>query len=205
MFEQLKIMLELQDKMNSRVTSNWVNENHEWYRAIWLECGELVDHYGYKWWKHQDSDMDQVKLEVVDIWHFGLSMQFDGRSIDQIAMDMIEEIKYQELDILSVLDATEVLAEKILITRQFKLQYFWQLMFSVDLNFDQLYQMYIGKNVLNFFRQDNGYKEGSYKKVWEGKEDNEHLIDIQSEISVEETNYSQLLYEQLQERYKQCS
>jgi hypothetical protein len=30
----------------------------------------------------------------------------------------------------------------------------------------------MGKNILNQFRQDHGYKEGIYIKVWNGEEDN---------------------------------
>ncbi|MFT7292895.1 MAG: hypothetical protein ACI87Q_000741, partial [Pseudohongiellaceae bacterium] len=30
----------------------------------------------------------------------------------------------------------------------------------------------------NFFRQDHGYKDGSYIKIWQGQEDNVHLVDI---------------------------
>ena len=36
------------------------------------------------------------------------------------------------------------------------------------------------KNVLNKFRQDNGYKEGTYRKIWNGKEDNVVLSEILS-------------------------
>jgi len=32
--------------------------------------------------------------------------------------------------------------------------------------------MVIKKVLLNKFRQDNGYKEGTYIKIWDGKEDN---------------------------------
>jgi hypothetical protein len=35
--------------------------------------------------------------------------------------------------------------------------------------------MYIGKNALNIFRQNNGYKDGTYVKIWSDKEDNEYL------------------------------
>lgn len=38
--------------------------------------------------------------------------------------------------------------------------------------------MYYGKNLLNTFRKDNGYQEGTYKKVWNGKEDNVVLDEI---------------------------
>lgn len=45
-------------------------------------------------------------------------------------------------------------------------------------NFDtaMLYQYYIAKIALNQFRQENGYKEGTYKKIWMEQEDNEYAI-----------------------------
>ena len=46
-------MLRLQDQMNQKVHPDWVSQNYEWYRAVWIECAELMDHVGYKWWKHQ--------------------------------------------------------------------------------------------------------------------------------------------------------
>lgn len=201
MLQQLTKMLELQNAMNTKVHDDWVAQNYEWYRAIWLECGELVEHHGYKWWKHQEPDMEQVRLEIVDIWHFGLSMLFDGRTVEQIALDMEEEIKEQELDLLSILDATETLAEKVLVTRQFKLQYFWQLLFASEMTFDELYKRYIGKNVLNFFRQDHGYKSGTYIKIWDGREDNEHLTEIQDSLDASAEDFSDQVYKALEERY----
>jgi len=66
------------------------------------------------------------------------------------------------------------------------------------LNLDSLYQLYIGKNILNKFRQDNGYKDGSYKKIWDGKEDNV----IMQEILMNDSSITpQRLYEQLSEIY----
>ncbi len=50
---------------------------------------------------------------------------------------------------------------------------------EINLDFDELYRIYSGKYTLNAFRQDNGYKDGTYQKVWnDGREDNEHLMDI---------------------------
>ena len=46
-------MLQMQHRMNSRVHEDWINQGFEWYRAAWIECGELMDHVGYKWWKKQ--------------------------------------------------------------------------------------------------------------------------------------------------------
>ena len=66
-------MLEMQDAMNARVNPEWRSAGNAWYRAIWTECAEMLDHYGWKWWKHQKPDLEQVQLELVDIMHFAMS------------------------------------------------------------------------------------------------------------------------------------
>ena len=43
------------------------------YRAIWIEAAEMMDHIHYKWWKSGEMDLEQVQLELVDIFHFALS------------------------------------------------------------------------------------------------------------------------------------
>ena len=49
---------------------------------------------------------------------------------------------------------------------------FFELAYMSKLNLQELYRLYVGKNILNQFRQDHGYKEGSYIKIWNGEEDN---------------------------------
>ena len=73
---------------------------------------------------------------------------------------------------------------------------------SVEMDFDELYRQYVGKNVLNFFRQDNGYKDGSYIKQWQGREDNEHLVEILAELDSAAANYGEVVYQSLQQRYQ---
>ena len=70
--------------------------------------------------------------------------------------------------------------------------------------FDDLYRIYVGKNVLNFFRQDHGYKDGSYKKVWQGREDNEHLVEVASSLDITDQSYQDKLYQGLLARYEQA-
>ena len=40
-------MLQLQDRLNHQIDSGWLDSGHEWYRAIWLEAAELMEHYGW--------------------------------------------------------------------------------------------------------------------------------------------------------------
>lgn len=57
---------------------------------------------------------------------------------------------------------------------------------------------YFGKNVLNKFRQDNGYKEGTYNKIWNGKEDNVAMLEIVHQLDV--INFD-TVYNALKESY----
>lgn len=202
MQKQLEVMLQLQDKMNQKVHPQWVDQHYAWFRAIWIECGELVDHYGYKWWKKQEPDMPQVQLEIVDIWHFGLSMLIDGRDFAVIADEIYNMLDKGPVAELGVIDATEALAESILATREFDVCKFWALMLAADMSFDDLFKQYVGKNVLNFFRQDNGYKQGTYIKIWHGREDNEHLTDILNAAEDIAENFADEVYQQLMARYR---
>ena len=196
-------MLSMQFRMNSRVHEDWINQHHEWYRAIWIECGELMDHVGYKWWKKQESDMGQVRLELIDIWHFGLSALFDDKTdiaelAKRIELDLCCDVKLESKNIHV---ATEALALDCLRTKYFSVTLFAQLMAVCDLGFDDLYRHYIGKNILNFFRQDHGYKEGSYIKMWGGREDNEHLLDILGSIDCSSEHFPENVYSSLSQRY----
>jgi dimeric dUTPase (all-alpha-NTP-PPase superfamily) len=199
-------MLTMQDKMNQKVHPQWVDQNFEWYRAIWLECGELIEHYGYKWWKKQTPDMDQVKLEVIDIWHFGLSILFQqGQSIEQIAEHIEQALSAYQYNDIGTLEATEALAADTLNSRGFSVPLFWDLLQSVAMNFDDLYRQYVGKNVLNFFRQDHGYKDGTYIKLWQGREDNEHLVEILADLNSDSSSFGDQVYQSLQQRYQQLT
>lgn len=201
MQQQLETMLAMQDAMNSRVHDDWQQRDFAWYRALWIECGELIDHYGYKWWKKQSADMEQVRLEVIDIWHFGMSMLFDGRSTEQIATALCEQLAEESVPQADVLRAAEVLACHTLARREFSICLFWSLMEAAQMSFAELYQAYIGKNVLNFFRQDHGYQQGTYRKIWGDKEDNEHLVEVLATLDPEASDFSDGLYQALQQRY----
>ena len=199
-------MLKLQDQMNQKVHPQWISQNYEWYRAICIECAELMDHVGYKWWKHQTNDIEQVRLEVVDIWHFGLSALFkEGADIELMADEIQDTIKQHALDKRDIRDVTERLAQHCLTTREFSVHLFCSLLDAVDLDFDSLYRAYVGKNVLNFFRQDHGYKEGTYIKNWAGREDNEHLVEVVAKLDSSAADFADLLYQSLSERYQQVA
>ena len=195
MWQQLVTMLQMQDSMNTKVHPRWVSQNFEWYRAVWIECAELMDHQGYKWWKKQEADTEQVELEVIDIWHFGMSALFvDNRSVEAIAEAIVSDLNAYTDSAVGVREATEALAQHSLATHGFSVPLFWDLLNAVELDFTELFRHYVGKNVLNFFRQDNGYKDGSYIKVWHGEEDNEVLANLVTTLDASADDFQQQLY-----------
>ena len=195
-------MLQMQDAMNSKVNDQWRQKNFEWYRAIWIECAELMDHYGWKWWKKQEIDRNQVILELIDIWHFGLSILIStGRSLDNLAEEAVVHLNASPVKTGGFGEAVERFAEETLRTRHFSLVSYHKLMVEMDLSFADLYANYVGKNVLNFFRQDNGYKEGTYIKIWSGKEDNEHLVEVLNDLDTNRSDFKEAIYNGLQSRY----
>lgn len=202
MEQALRTMLTMQDRMNTRVHPDWISQDFAWYRALWIECAELLEHYGYKWWKKQSPDLAQVQLEVIDIWHFGLSALFSsGDSVDTMAAHIAAEVGEFQPAGLDVREATEALALHALQTRGFSPVRFWELMLASGLDFERLYSSYVGKNVLNFFRQDHGYQEGSYQKSWHGREDNEHLVEVLAALDSNAPDYADRVYSALQARY----
>jgi dimeric dUTPase (all-alpha-NTP-PPase superfamily) len=206
-------MLQMQHRMNTRVHEDWINQHFEWYRATWIECGELMDHVGYKWWKKQTPDMEQVRLEVVDIWHFGLSALFEpdtdfealaAQIADDFAIGAPDESDDQSAS-QRIHAATEALAEHALVAKGFSIPLFQALMQACGLSANALYRHYVGKNVLNFFRQDHGYQEGTYIKEWRGREDNEHLSELLESLDATTVGFPEAVYEALASRYAEVT
>ena len=65
---------------------------------------------------------------------------------------------------------------------------------------ERLFKLYKLKFVLNQFRQDHGYKDGSYIKMWNGVEDNKAAIALSETIAYDE-NYIENLTKALEEEY----
>lgn len=210
---EIEQMLDLQEQINQRVHPQWREQSFPWYRAIWTECAEMIDQFGWKWWKKQNADWDQLQLELIDIWHFGLS---DILQNIEDAKDSRESIAYHlaesYLNRPPLVDSTpeqfrqtiESFTTDILTTKKFCVTRFYQLMALANLPMQVLFVQYVGKNALNHFRQNHGYQSGEYAKQWQNREDNEHLGDILHQISESDITIANLydaVYALLLERY----
>ena len=93
----------LQEKLNSRIGVN-MNEMNDDDRAKWIlnyiramqqELAELTDSVPWKWWaKYQDFDKQNAKVEIVDLFHFLISLaQVMGMSADDVCEAYLKKNK----------------------------------------------------------------------------------------------------------------
>jgi dimeric dUTPase (all-alpha-NTP-PPase superfamily) len=81
--DKLEMMWAMQQELNRRIgqdTDAMTDEQRvEWLlnyaRALGQELAELVDSVPWKWWaKYQRFDRQNVRVEIVDIFHFLISL-----------------------------------------------------------------------------------------------------------------------------------
>lgn len=182
-------MLKMQNFMNEVINKEWVSMGWPFLRAVLVEATEAIEHVGWKWWKKQTPDWPQVRLELVDIWHFILSNEMlRTDSIETAAKNIVIEVEYNRTSIVFDENSYEIANMNVIekfelmiglaAARRVEIALFKSLMDDAEMSWDDLISLYVGKNVLNRFRQANGYKEGTYIKEWNGEEDNVHLTRI---------------------------
>ena len=208
---QAETMLVLQAQMNAKVNPHWLNAGYPYLRAVVVEGAEAMEHHGWKWWKKQTCDMEQLQMELVDIWHFTLShilLDVGGNAAPAIDFLLQEDDtssprfddrtwRLAELDLVTRLELNIGLA----VARRISIPLFASLLADSGMDWKELFCQYVGKNVLNFFRQDHGYKDGSYRKLWGGREDNEHLVEIMKGLDSSAEDFRHQLYTSLADRY----
>jgi dimeric dUTPase (all-alpha-NTP-PPase superfamily) len=170
-----------------------------------MEIAELIDSTDWKHWKHTPSDVDNIKIEAIDSLHFVLSMlaEYDVLDIPYMTTSLTEiynielpthfDGAYTRRIADGVIQASYNGSPEYLLTAVFTIAH------SVGMSFDEVYKLYVGKGVLNKFRQLNGYKDGSYIKVWDGEEDN---VVMQRYVNICTTASPDELYTLLEDRYK---
>jgi hypothetical protein len=210
--QQANVMLRLQCDMNAKVDANWVQAAYPYLRAVVIEAAEAIEHHGWKWWKKQTLDLPQLQMELVDIWHFLLSeilLRENGNREQALEhlIKVMHDNKPVHCDGLEVdLDALDLLGKLELLialsaVRRIEMSVFSSILSDCHMSWQELYRQYVGKNVLNFFRQDHGYKAGTYQKIWGDREDNEHLVELMAGLETDSDQYPEKLYDALRSRY----
>ena len=197
--DKILLMLQLQAQLNDATNGDkWTNgitkngKTINWKRCIYMECAEMIDSFSWKHWKsiHKAPDWENLQIEVVDVWHFIMSLAIEEYAknmtggIEDLAINIsqfngfskIEEANSKFATENEVMSKVENLIRLSLVVEDFDLEKlvdeFFDLVTMSGLDLNSLYRLYVGKNILNQFRQDNGYKDGTYIKIWNGDEDN---------------------------------
>ena len=197
--DKILLMLQLQAQLNDATNGeDWTkgitknNKTINWKRCIYMECAEMVDSFSWKHWKsiNKEPDWDNLQIEVVDVWHFIMSLAIEDYSknlkgqIEDLAINISELESFSTIDAKvyefgsqeNVINKVENIMLLSLSKEELQIEEmiteFFDLVVMSGLDLETLYKLYVGKNILNQFRQDNGYKDGSYIKIWNGEEDN---------------------------------
>lgn len=222
---KLKEMLDLQNLLNTNTNGeDWrsgITLNGKiinWKRCIYMELCEAIDSLPWKHWKNIEGkiDYENFKVEMIDIWHFVMSYLLIFTDSKSLSIDLLKFIdkkasiilpkEFSKEDNLRLDIILEPYEELMRITlrkenskeHSMKLakQFFLCLKVS-GISFDDLYKLYIWKNVLNKFRQDNWYKEWKYQKNWNWREDNVYMQEI-----ISNTTWFDNIYNKLEVIYK---
>lgn len=189
MTNKLKVMFALQNFLNSRINPTWKENNQDFETAILIETAEMIDSLNWEWWKQKKEDIDNAKVELVDIWHFYMSdilikhgefsnedyetlerlvtHQFENRDAAAWAPENAKRTtcNVMKMFVAHVVSTTEGVSDTALLN-------FFDVVAHYFTDFNEFFVAFAMKNVLNDFRQKNGYKLGTYKKQWNGLEDN---------------------------------
>ena len=221
----LQLQAQLNDATNGEEWTKGVTKNGKtinWRRCIYMECAEMVDSFSWKHWKaiHAEPDWANHQIEVIDVWHFIMSLAIENYmqnmrgGIEDLAINISEIPEFSEInrDIehfgtqSEVIEKVENLIRLAIDNEQLQLEKmiaeFFDLVAMSGLNLESLYRLYVGKNILNQFRQDNGYKDGTYIKIWAGEEDNVVMQRVWQENGALKPD---MLYKELSREYAELT
>jgi dimeric dUTPase (all-alpha-NTP-PPase superfamily) len=184
-------MFLLQKQLNDSTNGkNWelglnkFNKEINWLRCIHMEVAELIDSTPWKHWKNINSapDMNNIHVELVDIWHFLMSYILQETNVPKAVSLVNTHCIYeaaQNIDVNLIIKESEKLSYIALAIETKNMpsfsgierfiEQFFRACKSAGLSFSWLQKLYIGKNCLNQFRQDNagGIDENIIDKIFE--------------------------------------
>lgn len=212
---QIRQMFELQKQLNEDINgTQWTDgitqegRHISWHRCIYMEAAEAINSFNWKHWKNinGDNDWENARVELVDIWHFIMSegIYIGDTKYAEIFLDTQPE---KELDADKIVETLEKLLAASAQSAVDKsnnafhqvTRLFFTALANIGMDVAELYKRYLVKNQLNIFRQNHGYKEGTYNKIWDAVEDNViafHIMEEQPNLAPEQ------LYKKLEEEYK---
>lgn len=179
-----------------------------WNRYLWLECAEVMDYLPWKniWWNKALTDQSMFKIELVDVFIFGVSQLLSKESPE-------ETVRYLEhcYKMFKHPDNIEKHIEHIAATAlgtpnfSFDVVDYVLVMKAIEWDFTELYRWYLGKTVLNRFRFNMKETDEGYNKSWGGFSDNDvlvYLLENRIEFATVTKDFEVKLYQDLKIKYE---
>jgi len=199
-FEEI---VELQKQLNEKVDIDWIDKNFDWNHAALLESNELLDSFDWKWWKKGETDWANIEIEMLDLFHFLLAKSIVDNNTHVLSNLLLSyDVKHKDM---SNEDYDVILANRIqdTIKKQFipnilnnaqvgAMLAWVEVWYRMGYNSEKLFRLYKMKYTLNIFRQDNGYKDGTYIKMWNGVEDNVFVQLLSDDLELNESFIDEL-------------
>ncbi|WP_176091329.1 dUTPase [Burkholderia ambifaria] len=214
---QIGTILRIQGRLNHRIDANWLANEYPFMRAVVVEVAEALDHYGWKWWSTQQRRLDQMTIELIDILGLLVSdvMQRCDGDIAAAAAHILQHCLTDnniceldgvrhDLDGCGVPDLLDLLAALAVCHRD-PFFVIARLFERLGLTWEDVTMKFVAKTVLSVFRQDHGYKLGTYRKIWSGVEDNEHLSCVLTRLdasAASDDSFFDRVYDELARRYR---
>ncbi|MBE0470237.1 MAG: dUTP diphosphatase [Methyloprofundus sp.] len=187
--QMFRHIVEMQIELNEKTVPGWLDKGLDWDAAILTEVAEAIDSTDWKWWKHTEADLANLRVEAIDLLHFLVSsnLQHAHRLVGYISFDhLLERIvfiysyaqeNHKDCEALgrnySFL-LKGIARESLNRNPGAALSHLFHVFFKLGMDDKSIYQAYITKNLLNHYRQERGYSLAAhgYKKIINGREDN---------------------------------
>ena len=191
----------MQDDLNGILDKDWKYKHFDNRLAAIMETAELIDHYPWKWWKQGgEANVGQARMELVDVWHFVLS-ELLLYPCDSVRQDVYHvDIRPDEMS-NGIKDSGRALIGALANGSVPKIcDHFHWLRADVGMTWEDLYKLYMGKNLLNKLRWSTGYGT-KYIKDWKGVEDNEYLTSVLMYMNADDPLFAEKVSSALATRY----
>ena len=162
--EQLTQMFQMQETLNQNILKEFGQDamtKEKLQLAIIDELGELTHELkgDWCWWKKTQKPVDRKRVleELVDVYHFVMTWEMFKRT--EYKIEYILKAYAIEILTFGTNEKNETL--DYIICRmgldKYKLDWLLKLTGKLGFKFDEVYQEYLNKNMINYERLQNGY------------------------------------------------
>ena len=201
--EEILKLFEAQNELNRMtISDNWLETKKDWTVPIMVESAELIESLDWKWWKKGEDNIENAKMELIDILFFSLSHFYKVR---YSYVEAPTSYGIKQFDRKAIIYSIKLLSRYVL--NPHSLEYIDNVFDEIFLtgsllgmSEDEIFKLYYAKHTLNVFRLKNGYKDGTYQKIIDGKEDNAHLMEMMTHMEFD-SDFKDKLYEKFKDFY----